>query len=128
MTQNGIAGYGDTGVTESIVVNYAGGYVDDVDRGTELLYTGEGGRDAATGRQVRPQTLTKGNLGLDRARQQGIAIRVCRQTAGGNYRYDGLYKVTECIYQLGVDGHMIYRFRLQGIPGQISPAAMRMGE
>jgi putative restriction endonuclease len=34
----------------SIVLS--GGYVDDEDLGDMIIYTGEGGRDAATGRQI----------------------------------------------------------------------------
>lgn len=47
---------------ESIVLS--GGYNDDEDEGDVIIYTGEGGRDSATRRQVADQTLTRGNLAL----------------------------------------------------------------
>ena len=37
-----------------------GGYIDDEDYGDVIIYTGEGGRDQKTGRQVADQTLTGG--------------------------------------------------------------------
>ena len=43
----------------SIVMS--GGYVDDVDLGDIIIYTGEGGNDPNTKRQVADQTLTGGN-------------------------------------------------------------------
>jgi len=52
--QAGICGTGQTGA-ESIVVS--GGYDDDEDYGTVILYTGHGGRDPNTGRQVADQSL-----------------------------------------------------------------------
>jgi predicted restriction endonuclease len=47
---------------ESIVLS--GGYKDDKDEGDVIIYTGEGGRDAGTGRQIADQNLTRGNLAL----------------------------------------------------------------
>ena len=38
----------------------AGGYGDDVDSGDVVDYTGEGGQDPGTKRQVKDQQLTKG--------------------------------------------------------------------
>ncbi len=43
---------------DSIVLS--GGYNDDEDEGDVIIYTREGGRDSATGRQVANQTLTRG--------------------------------------------------------------------
>lgn len=45
----GIWGAGDVGA-QSIVVS--GGYEDDEDLGNLIIYTGQGGRDPASGRQV----------------------------------------------------------------------------
>src|SRR6476469_6397348 len=67
--QAGITGTGATGA-EAIVLN--GGYEDDLDSGDSVLSTGEGGRDPATGKQVRPQTMTKGNLALVRSHDEGL--------------------------------------------------------
>ena len=46
---NGIAPNGT-----SIVLS--GGYVDDLDEGDLIVYTGEGGRDPGTGRQIADQS------------------------------------------------------------------------
>src|SRR4051812_43019893 len=62
--QAGIAGAQDEGA-ESIVLS--GGYEDDRDDGDVILYTGHGGRDATTGRQVADQELRLGNLALARS-------------------------------------------------------------
>ena len=50
--QAGIAGGASVGA-ESIVLS--GGYIDDEDYGDELIYTGHGGRDPTSGRQVADQ-------------------------------------------------------------------------
>ena len=50
--QKGIVGAALTGA-ESIVLS--GGYVDDEDNGNEIVYTGRGGRDVKTGRQIADQ-------------------------------------------------------------------------
>lgn len=56
--QGGISGGKDG--ADSIVVS--GGYPDDEDFGNEIIYTGQGGRDPATGKQVRDQELVLGNM------------------------------------------------------------------
>jgi putative restriction endonuclease len=90
---SGIAPHGS-----SIVLS--GGYVDDEDFGDVIIYTGEGGRDAATGRQIADQQLVKGNKALAENHLNGVPVRVHRGRAhvpdmpdGFRYRYDGLYHV-----------------------------------
>ncbi len=119
-TQAGITGGADG--SESIALN--AGYVDDVDHGVEVLYTGEGGRNPNTGKQIDDQKLTKGNLGLAVAHDQGLPIRVCRGPKLGppfgtekGYRYDGLYRVADYWHEKGKDGYLIYRYRLVAILG-----------
>jgi putative restriction endonuclease len=107
--QAGIAGYGDGLPAESVVLS--GGYPDDIDDGDVVIYTGQGGRDPATGRHVADQTATLGNLGLIRACDQGTPVRVTRRDGNG-YRYDGLYRVEHSWQEKGRDGFLIYRFRL----------------
>jgi putative restriction endonuclease len=70
-TQAGIGGGG-----EAVVLS--GGYVDDVDNGDVIIYTGQGGRDPESGRQVRDQELTRGNRALADNYREGNPIRVCR--------------------------------------------------
>ncbi|WP_020673887.1 YDG/SRA domain-containing protein [Amycolatopsis nigrescens] len=113
--QAGISG-GQDGA-DSIVVS--GGYVDDEDNGDEIIYTGQGGRDPGTGRQIADQELTRGNLGLVRSRQDGRPVRVVRGSNGdpkyspeSGYRYDGLFRVIDHWQEDGKDGFTVWRFRL----------------
>ena len=105
----------------SIVLNE--GYVDDEDHGDEIVYTGEGGRDRDTGRQVKDQELTKRNLALKNNKTNENPVRVSRgyklrsgYAPSRGYRYDGLYRVTDCWSEKGRDGFKIWRFRLVKIP------------
>src|SRR5690242_11381604 len=59
--QAGISGAAEEGA-DSIVV--AGGYEDDEDFGAVIVYTGHGGNNPGTGRQVADQELVRGNLAL----------------------------------------------------------------
>ena len=63
---------------QGLSIVLSGGYVDDQDLGDEIIYTGEGGRDTDTGRQIAYQTLTGGNLFLAQNCQRGIPVRVSR--------------------------------------------------
>ncbi len=60
-----------------------------------IIYTGEGGRDSATERQIADQQLTLGNRALAENHLNGIPVRVRRGEAhvpnmpeGFGYRYD----------------------------------------
>jgi putative restriction endonuclease len=68
-TQGGIGGGGN-----SIV--QSGGYVDDRDDGDLVIYTGQGGRDPNSGRQIADQALTRGNKQLAHHYNSGNPIRV----------------------------------------------------
>jgi putative restriction endonuclease len=59
--QAGIVG-SDTEGAESIVLS--GGYEDDEDYSNVIIYTGEWGRDAQTGKQIADQVLSHGNRAL----------------------------------------------------------------
>ena len=116
----GITGYGGGQPAESIVVS--GGYEDDEDHGDLIIYTGDGGRDPNTGKQIRDQELIRGNAGLWRNWSTGTAVRVVRSIGpkgeGKPYRYDGLYDVTEePKYEQGVEEFFIFRFRLENTSG-----------
>ena len=54
--QAGISGNQVTG-SDAIVIS--GGYIDDLDLGEAIIYTGQGGRDEKTGRQVANQELVR---------------------------------------------------------------------
>ncbi|MGW6603750.1 YDG/SRA domain-containing protein [Streptomyces sp. NPDC055036] len=113
----GLDGDGER-AADAIVLN--NGYEDDHDLWSEVLYTGAGGRDRNTGRQVENQTWeNRGNSGLRRSYVKGYLIRVIRGSDGeqslspvSGYRYDGLYKVVDCWTEEGKAGFQICRFKL----------------
>lgn len=115
-TMAGIAGSGVEGA-ESIVAS--GGYEDDLDEGDVLTYTGQGGNDPSTGKQVADQTLTRGNLALAKNAAGGLPVRVIRGAGLGSrfsptegLRYDGLYRVERYWHDQGRSGFLVWRFRL----------------
>jgi putative restriction endonuclease len=113
----GISGTAADGA-ESIVVS--GGYEDDEDRGDEIIYTGAGGNDPATRKQIADQTLDQpGNAGLVTSQLEGLPVRVVRGSAGDptyspvtGFRYDGLYRVAEHWSEVGKSGFRVWRYRL----------------
>jgi putative restriction endonuclease len=118
--QAGIAGSATEGA-DSIVVS--GGYEDDEDQGDVLIYTGHGGNDPATGKQVAEQTLTRQNLALAVSCDRGFPVRVVRGAGGDpgfspahGYRYDGQYYVESYWRARGKAGFDIMRFRLVKSP------------
>ncbi|MGI5524450.1 YDG/SRA domain-containing protein [Micromonospora sp. CA-259024] len=122
--QAGICGGKDG--AESIVVS--GGYVDDEDYGTEIVYTGQGGNDPATKRQIADQQLTRGNLGLARSQIDGNPVRVVRGAGGDpkyspkvGLRYDGLFRVVDHWHDTGKDGFKIWRYRLVALESADPP-------
>lgn len=123
-SQAGIAGGKDG--SDSIVVN--GGYLDDRDYGDVIIYTGHGGRDESTRRQVKDQELTYGNAGLVRAYAKEKPVRVMRGPQGDGpsrprtgYRYDGLYFIKRVWSENNPDGFLIWRFRLEKAGGAVTP-------
>ena len=115
-TQAGITGRAEEGA-ESIVLS--GGYVDDEDDGQVILYTGHGGRDPGSGRQVAHQTFTRQNQALVSSCLNGLPVRVVRgaghrspNAPSTGYRYDGLYWVDSYWMEPGQDGFRICRFRI----------------
>jgi putative restriction endonuclease len=116
-SQKGIAGREKEGA-ESIVVS--GGYADDEDHGNAIIYTGQGGRDNSTGKQIADQELTLGNLALTVNQTRGLPVRVTRGFQGDpnhspndGYRYDGLFQVVDHWFQPGKGGFRVVRFRLE---------------
>jgi putative restriction endonuclease len=112
----GISGTEGEGA-DSIVLS--GGYEDDTDWGNEIVYTGHGGRDQATGKQITHQKLSRGNLALAKSRLEGLPVRVIRGSTHKSsysppkgYRYDGLYRVEDHWQERGRSGYYIWRYRL----------------
>jgi putative restriction endonuclease len=127
--QAGICGTKKTGA-ESIVVS--GGYKDDEDYGNVIVYTGHGGQDESKN-QVSNQTLDDpGNAALVVSHLEGLPVRVIRGAHSGSayapatgYRYDGLYRVTSYGSKLGIDGFLIWQFRLESYDDTPVPDAQQ---
>jgi len=112
----GISGRGREGA-DSVVL--AGGYEDWDDFGDEILYTGHGGRDPESKRQIGHQTLTRGNLALATNTLSGLPVRVVRGARLNSpyspevgYRYDGLFQVVDYWRERGRSKFYIWRYRL----------------
>ncbi len=113
----GIDGNRHEGVAAIVL---SGGYEDDEDLGDEIIYTGAGGNDPNTKKQIKDQTWGNGgNAGLRLSMDQGLPVRVIRghshhskfsPTTG--YTYAGLYSVVEAWEEEGRSGFKICRFRL----------------
>ena len=107
------------GVATAVVLS--GGYVDETfDRGNEVVYIGQGGRDEKTGKQISDQSFENTfNKSLVFNCNWNVPIRVFR---GSNlnsdyapktgYRYDGKYLINDFWYSQGVDGFKICNFKL----------------
>ncbi len=121
--QAGISGSEREGA-ESIVLS--GGYEDDQDIGEVIIYTGQGGRNPATGKQVSDQALKRGNLALAKSRTNGLPVRVIRKDDGG-YRYSGLFQVVDFWREEGRAGYLVWRFRLVQI-GSITAQEQQVAE
>jgi putative restriction endonuclease len=113
----GIDGNGTDG-TSAIVLS--GGYEDDMDLGDEIIYTGAGGNDANTGKQIEDQNWkNRGNAGLLVSMNKGLPVRVIRGythrskfSPKSGYLYAGLYSVVDAWEEIGKSGYKICRFRL----------------
>ena len=123
-TQAGISGNKTDGA-DSIVVS--GGYRDDKDYGDLIIYTGQGGNDPNTRRQVADQELVRGNIGLVLSCDNGLPVRVVRGAKGDaayspehGYRYDGLFSVTRYWSQPGLDGFLVWQFELCQFSNSVS--------
>lgn len=114
---SGIDGNGKDG-TSAIVLS--GGYEDDEDSGSEIIYTGAGGNDPSTKKQIEDQSWKKpGNAGLVKSMNEGLPVRVARGSKhnskfspSNGYTYAGLYNVTDAWFEKGKSGFKVCRFRL----------------
>lgn len=114
--QAGIVGTGQDGA-ESIVVS--GGYEDDEDRGTEIIYTGHGGRGPNGAQETDQSFDAPGNAALRTSRWTGKPVRVLRgphrespHAPHTGYRYDGLFRVDDAWLARGRSGFAVCRYRL----------------
>jgi putative restriction endonuclease len=112
----GIVGNGREGA-ESVVSS--GGYEDDKDDGSLIMYTGHGGRDGS-GKQIKDQSFhSSGNAALRTSMINGTPVRVIRgadrkspYAPDSGYRYDGLFRVEESVYERGQSNFQVCRFRM----------------
>jgi hypothetical protein len=124
-TMKGIDGNGNYGAAAIVL---SGGYEDDYDNGNEILYTGEGGNDSSSGKQVAHQSWNSpGNAGLLKSYQDNLPIRVIRgynhnsqHSPKEGYKYCGLYQIIEePVMQTGKSGFKICRFKLRKIGSEL---------
>lgn len=118
-TVKGIDGNKEDG---AVAIILSGGYEDDYDLGDEILYTGEGGNDPSTGKQVKHQSWNStGNAGLLLSYKNNYPIRVIRGSKHNSkdspkegYKYCGIfYIIEEPMMQIGKSGFKICRFKLR---------------
>lgn len=119
---HGISGSKKEGA-DSIVLS--GGYEDDEDFGDEIIYTGYGGRNQNTGKQVADQELDNQNMALAISAQQGLPVRVVRGAKhksdfapAEGYQYAGLYRIVSFWHETGQAGYRVWRYRLIKHDGQ----------
>jgi len=116
--QRGIDGNPTDGASAIVL---AGGFIDNYDLGDEILYTGEGGNDPSTGKQIGDQDIeSPGNSGLIRSMLKKLPVRVIRSSKHkspfspiSGYKYDGIYYVEDYQQTKGKDGYKIVRFVLR---------------
>lgn len=132
-TVRGIDGNSSDGAAAIVM---SGGYEDDYDLGEEILYTGEGGNDNTTGKQIAHQHWgSTGNAGLLKSLKSQNPVRVIRGWKHNSkfspkegYKFDGLYSVTHAEIVLGKSGFKICRFTLNKIGSDIqSPEKVQLG-
>ena len=119
-TMAGIWGRENEGAS-SIVLS--GGYEDDIDDYSYILYTGHGGQDKPGGKQVKDQEFVKGNKALTINYEKQIPVRVTRgyQIKNGpseGYRYDGIYYVNKYERIKGKNKLYVCRFHLSREKGK----------
>jgi len=113
----GIDGNGKEG-TSAIVLS--GGYEDDKDLADEIIYTGAGGNDPNSSKQIANQSWgNRGNAGLIKSMNEGLPVRVIRGykhksefSPDRGYLYAGLFSVVDAWEETGKSGFKICRFRL----------------
>lgn len=126
--QAGISGAQNEGA-DSIVLS--GGYEDDQDFGDVIVYTGHGGQDPVSRKQIADQALARQNLALAISMQQGLPVRVIRGwthrspfAPQAGYRYEGLYTVERFWHEKGSAGFKVWRFSLVRF---LEPSALSCG-
>ncbi|CAH0260013.1 YDG/SRA domain-containing protein [Chryseobacterium sp. Bi04] len=110
------------------VIILSGGYEDDVDNGNEIIYTGAGGNDSNTKKQIEDQSWSnRSNAALLVSMDQGLAVRVIRgekhkslYSPKEGYKYAGLYSVVDAWEEIGKSGFKVCRFLLRYSGSQLT--------
>ncbi len=118
--QHGIDGNGSEGVAAIVV---SGGYEDDLDLGDEIIYTGHGGNDPKSKKQIADQSWqSHGNKGLVVSKRRQLPVRVIRGpheksnfASKKGYKYGGLYKVIDSWDKIGKSKFIVCLFKLRKI-------------
>lgn len=103
------------------IIILSGGYEDDIDHGDEIIYTGAGGNDPNTKKQIEDQSWDNGsNAALLVSMDQGLPVRVIRgyqhksaYSPKKGYKYAGIYSVIDAWEEMGKSGYKICRFLLR---------------
>ena len=106
----GISGSRPEGA-DAIVIS--GGYEDDEDWGSEINYTGQGGRDPETGKQVEDQTLTRGPGAGDYPKQGAAPEGHSASARGIPLRWS--LSVADAWHEKGKSGKRVWRYRLRAL-------------
>jgi putative restriction endonuclease len=128
----GIVGNGREGA-ESVVSS--GGYEDDRDSGSSLIYTGHGGQDSSGKRQIKDQLFeSPGNAALRTSMINGTPVRLVRgpdrkspHSPDVGYRYDGLFRVEDASRERGQSGFQVCRFLLVQMVGDEADSVTEVG-
>jgi putative restriction endonuclease len=114
----GIDGNRNEGVAAIVL---SGGYGDDKDYGSTIIYTGAGGNDPSTKKQIEHQSWKHGpNAGLLKSLNDKLPVRVIRGAKHKSsfspktgYQYAGLYFVEEAYMIEGRDGFNVCQYILR---------------
>ncbi|KAK4742041.1 hypothetical protein SAY87_000042 [Trapa incisa] len=110
----------------------SGAYEDVLEHLDFLIYTGQGGNVIEKGKEPEDQKLERGNLALSNSISMKNPVRVVRGLREARasdssdskhktsilYTYDGLYTVDKIWQEAGQHGKLVFKFRLNRIPGQ----------
>ncbi|KAF1002461.1 histone-lysine N-methyltransferase, H3 lysine-9 specific SUVH5-like [Apium graveolens] len=124
----------------AISIVASGRYANETEFTDVLIYSGEGGNPAIKDRQLKDQTLERGNLALKNSMDAETPVRVVRgyrawkPSKAGNkkrekeatFTYDGLYVVSKYWQEKGRHGNLIYMFQLNRLKDQPKLTANRL--
>jgi putative restriction endonuclease len=119
--RNWAAGIDGNGKDGAAAIVLSGGYEDDFDENETISYTGAGGNDPNSKKQIQDQTWNnKGNAGLLLSMKNALPVRVIRGythkshfSPSSGYAYAGLYNVVNAEMVVGKSGFKICKFILK---------------